>query len=109
MGHSFSLPSPSDHLPLSLAAYNCLITLSQHDKDFPPTDDESDGTTDDETESLFDESDDDTSDTDNTEILSNKSDSNTDDEACLSNNKGLQPPEYYLAEVASLDVKWLQQ
>jgi hypothetical protein len=81
----------------------------RHDKDYLSADDESDGTTDNESDSLFDEGDDDTSDTDNIEILSNESDSNTDDEAYLSDDKGPQPPEYYLAEAASLDVKRLRQ
>jgi hypothetical protein len=85
------------------------MTLSRHDKDFLPTDDESDSTTDDDTESLFDESDDNTGDTDDTEILSNESGSDTDDEACLSDDEGPHPPEYYLAEAASLDVKRLRQ
>jgi hypothetical protein len=72
-------------------------------------DDESDGTTDDETDSLFDESDDDTDDTEDTEILSNESDSDTDGEACLSNDEGPCPLEYYFAEAASLNVKRLRQ
>jgi hypothetical protein len=85
------------------------MTLSRYDEDFPSTDDESDGTTDDETDSLFDETDGETDDTDDTEILSNESDSDTDDEAWLSDDEGPQPPEYYLAEAASLDVKRLRQ
>ena len=103
------MPFPTDPLPLSLAAYDCTMTLSQHDKYIVPTDDESDSTTDDETESLFDESDDDTDNTDDTEILSSDSDSDTDDEACLSDDEGPRPPEYYLAEAASLDVKRQRQ
>jgi hypothetical protein len=85
------------------------MTLSRHNEDSHPKDDKSNSTTDDETKSLFNESDDDTSDTDDTEILSNESDSDTDDKACLSDDKGPQPPEYYLAKAASLDVKRLRQ
>jgi hypothetical protein len=85
------------------------MTLSRHNEDFLPTDDENDGTTDDETENLFDESDNDTGDIDNTEILSNENDSDTDDEVCLSDAEGPQPPEYYLAEAASINVKRLRQ
>ena len=85
------------------------MTRSRHDKDLPPTDDESNSTTDNETDSLFDESDDNTDDIDDTEVLSNKSDSNTDSEACLSDDKGPRPLEYYLAEAVSLDVKRLRQ
>jgi hypothetical protein len=81
----------------------------RYDKDYLSADDESDSTTDNESDSLFDESDDDISDTDNSEILSNESDSNTDDKVYLSDDEGPQPPEYYLAEAASLDVKRLRQ
>jgi hypothetical protein len=109
VGYSFSIPFPTDRLPLSLASYDCLITLLRHDKDFLSIDNESDSTTDDETESLFNKSNDNTGDIDNTEILSNESSSNIDDKACLSDNKGLHPLEYYLAKVVSLDVKWLRQ
>jgi hypothetical protein len=42
---------------------------------------ESGGTTDDETDSLFDESDDNTDNTEDTEVLPNESDGDTDDEA----------------------------
>jgi hypothetical protein len=85
------------------------MTQSRHDKDLPPTDNKSDSTTDNKTDSLFNESDDDTDDTDDIEVLSNKSNSNTDSDACLSNDKGPRPLEYYLAKVVSLDVKRLQQ
>jgi len=44
------------------------MTQSRHE-DFLPTDDESDSTTDKETESLFDESDNDTADTDGTQMV----------------------------------------
>ena len=85
------------------------MTLPPRDDDLLLTDDESDSTTDDETESLFNESDDDLDDTDDTEIQSNESDSDTDVEACLSDDEGPRPPEHYLAEAASLDVKRLRQ
>jgi hypothetical protein len=107
VGYSFSIPFPTDRLPLSLAAYDYLITLSRHDKDFLSTDDKSDSTTDNETKSLFDKSDDNTGDTDDIEILSNKSGSDIDDKVYLSNDKGLHPLEYYLTKVVSLDVKRL--
>lgn len=54
------------------------MTRSRQNEDFPPLDDETNGTTDDEIDSLFDKSDDGTYDTNNTEILSNKSDGDTD-------------------------------
>ena len=85
------------------------MTWARQNEDFLPIDDKTDGTTDDETDSLFDESDDDAADTDDTEILSNESDSDTDDEAWLSDDEGPRPPEYYLAEAAGLDVKRLRQ
>ena len=84
------------------------MTWSRQNEDFPSIDDKTDGTTDDETDSLFDESDDD-ADTDDTEILSNESDSDTDEEAWLSDDEGPRPPEYYLAEAAGLNVKRLRQ
>jgi hypothetical protein len=43
-----------------------VMTRSRHDKDLPPTDDVSDGTTGNENDSPFDESDDDTDNTDDT-------------------------------------------
>jgi len=52
---------------LSLAAYNHPMTLPLHDDDLLLTDDESNSTTDNETESLFNESDDDLDDTDDTD------------------------------------------
>jgi hypothetical protein len=85
------------------------MTRSRQNEDFLPTDDETDGTTDNEIDSLFDESDDGTDDTSDTEILSNESDSDTDSEAWLSNDEEQRPPEYYLAEASNLDVKQLRQ
>jgi hypothetical protein len=85
------------------------MTLSRHNKDFLSTDDESDGTTDNETDSLFDESNDDTDDIDDTEVLPNESGSDADDKACLSDDEGPRPPEYYVAEAASLNVNRLRQ
>lgn len=70
---------------------------------------ESDGTTDDESDSLFDESDDNTDDTEDTEVLPDESDSDTDDEAWLFDDVCRRPPEHYLAEAVSLDVKRLRQ
>lgn len=84
------------------------MTLPRHDNNLLLTDDESDRTTDDGTDSLFDESDNDTDNIEDIEILSNESDSDTDDEACLSDDEGPRPLEHYLAEVASLDVKRLR-
>ncbi|KAF4635233.1 hypothetical protein G7Y89_g2874 [Cudoniella acicularis] len=63
---------------------------------FLPTD-KSNSTTDDETDSLFDESNNDTNNTNITEPLYNESDSNTNDVAWASNNEGQWFPEYYLA------------
>jgi hypothetical protein len=57
------------------------MTWSRHDEDFLPMNEESGGTTDDETDSLFDESDDNTDNTEDTEVLPNESDGDTDDEA----------------------------
>ncbi len=83
------------------------MTRPRQNENFLPTDDETDGTTDDEINSLFDESDDDTNDTSDTGILSDESDGDTDSEAWLS-DKEQRPPEYYLAEASSLDVKRLR-
>jgi len=66
-------------------------------------------TADDETDSLFDESNSDTDDTEDTEVLPDESDGDTDDEAWLFDDECRRPPEYYLAEAASLDVKRLRQ
>lgn len=85
------------------------MTWPRHDEDFLPMNEESDGTTDDESDSLFDESDDNTDDTKDTEVLLDKSDSDTDDEAWLFDDVCRRPPEHYLAEAASLDVKRLRQ
>ena len=85
------------------------MTRSRQHKGFPPTDDETDGTTDNETNSLFDESDDDTDDTVDTEILSYESDHEIDVEAWLSDEEAPPPPECYLAEGENLNVKQLQQ
>lgn len=85
------------------------MTRSRQNEDFLPTDDETNGTTDDEIDSLFDKSDDGTDDTNDTEILSNKSDGDTDGEAWLSDNEERRPLEYYLAEASNLDVKRLRQ
>lgn len=85
------------------------MTLLRHNNDLVPTDNESDRMTDDDTNNLFDESDDDTDDTEDTEILSNESDSDIDDEVYLSDDEGPRPPEYYLDEAASLDVKRKRQ
>ncbi len=88
------------------------MTLSRQNEYFLSADDETDGTTDDELESLFDESDesdesdDDTNDTD---ILTNESDGDTDSDAWLSDDEDQRPPEYYLAEASNLDVKRLRQ
>ena len=68
----------------------------------------SDDTTDDETYSLFDENEDGTDDTDGTEVLTDESDSDADD-AWLFDDVCKRPPEYYLAEGASLDVNCLRQ
>jgi hypothetical protein len=57
------------------------MTRPQQHKDFLLTDDETNSTTDEEINSLFDESDDSINDTSDTEILSNKSDSDTDAKA----------------------------
>jgi hypothetical protein len=85
------------------------MTRSRQNEDFLPLDDETDGTTDDEIDSLFDKSDDGTYDTNNTEILSNKSDGDTDGKAWLSDNEELRPLEYYLAKALNLGVKRLRQ
>jgi hypothetical protein len=82
------------------------MTWPRHDEDLMPIDDNTDGTTDYESDSLFDESDDDT---DDTEILPDESEGDTDNEAWLSDNEGQRPPEYYLAESENLDVKRLRQ
>jgi hypothetical protein len=77
------------HLALSLATYNCLITLLQHNKDFLSTDNKSDNTTDNETKSLFNNSNNNISNTNDIEILSNEIDSNTDDKVYLSDDREL--------------------
>lgn len=58
--------------PLRLA-----IAWSRHDKHLLLIDDKSDSTTDNETDSLFDKSDDNIDDTDHIEILSDKSDNDS--------------------------------
>jgi hypothetical protein len=83
------------------------MTLLQHNEDFPSTDDKSNSTIDNETKSLFDDSNNNTSNTNDIEILSNKINSNIDNKVYLSDDKGLQPSEYYLAKVVSLNVKRL--
>jgi hypothetical protein len=85
------------------------MTRSRQNEDFLPTDDETDGTKDNEIDGLFDESGDGTDDTSDTEILSNKSDGDTDGEAWLSDDEEQRPLEYYLAEASNLDVKRLRQ
>ena len=62
---------------------------------------------DNETNSLFDESDDDTDNTEDIEILSRESNSDTDNKIYLSNDKGLCSPKYYLTKGVSLNVNWL--
>ncbi len=81
------------------------MTWSRRNKDLLPIDDKSDDTIDNETDSLFNKSDDNIDDIDDIEVLSNKSDSNTDSKAYLSDDKGLHSLEYYLAKVVSLDIK----
>jgi hypothetical protein len=85
------------------------MTRSRQNEDFLPTDDETDSTTDGEIDSLFDKSDIGTDDTNDTEILSDESDGDTDGEAWLSGNEEQRPPEYYLAEASNLDLKRLRQ
>jgi len=68
------------------------MTLPQHDEGLRPRDIDGDGTTDDETGSLFDESENSTDDTEVTEILSSNSDSDTEDEAYLSEDERPRPP-----------------
>ena len=85
------------------------MTRSRHNGNFLRTDDKNDGTTSDESDSLFDASDDNTENTDDTEILSEESDNDVDTEALLSDDEGPRPPEYYLAEAESLDVNRLRQ
>src|ERR1700730_17317771 len=85
------------------------MTWPRHDEDFLAMNEESDGTTDDETDSLFDESDDNTDNTEDTEVLPDESDGDTDDEAWLFDDECRRPQEYCLAEAASLDVKRLRQ
>jgi hypothetical protein len=68
------------------------MTQSQQNEDFLPSDDETDGTTDDEFDSLFD-----------------KSDGDSDSEAWLSDDEEQRPPEYYLTGASNLDVKQLRQ
>ncbi len=82
------------------------MALSRQNEDFLSADDRIDGTTDDELESLFDESDDDT---DGTDILTNECDGDTDSDACLSDDEDQRPREYYLTEASNLDVKRLRQ
>jgi hypothetical protein len=65
--------------------------------------------TDDESDSLFDESDDNTDDTEFAEVLPDESDSDTDDDAWLFDNVYRRPSEHYLAEAARLNVKRLWQ
>jgi hypothetical protein len=78
-------------------------------------DNESDGTTDEDTESLFDESADESADEtdittdDDTDSLLGDSDDNTDDEESLFDDEERHPPEYYLNGAANLDVKRLRQ
>jgi hypothetical protein len=82
------------------------MAWSQDDEYVLPMDEKSDGTTESDTDSLFDGNDD--NDTDDTEVLSDMTEeSDTDDD--LSDDEGQRPPEYYLAEVANLDVKRLRQ
>jgi hypothetical protein len=83
------------------------MTPSRHNNKSAFNDDETDDATDSECESLFDASDDDASDTDGTNFLSDDNDIDEDDE--LSNDEGLQPRETYQAEVTSLDVKRVRQ
>jgi hypothetical protein len=74
--------------------------------DDTPTDEESDGTTfvnpdsDDESDSSTDV---------DSDIFSDRSDEDTDDEASLFDEEEQHPPEYYLAESASLDASRLRQ
>lgn len=79
----------------------------RHDEDFQPINEESDGTTDDESDSLFNESDDNIDDIEDIEVLPNESDSDIDDEAWLFDNVYRRPLEHYLVKAASLDVKRL--
>jgi hypothetical protein len=85
------------------------MTWPRHDEDFLPMNKESNGTTDDKSNSLFDKSNNNTDDTEDTEVLLNESDSDTNDEAWLFDNVCKRPLEHYLAEAASLDVKRLRQ
>ncbi|PQE05392.1 C2H2 finger domain-containing protein [Rutstroemia sp. NJR-2017a BBW] len=85
------------------------MTLPQHDEDlFYPTDEENDYTTDDEFNSIFDEGIDNTNDRNDTQILSDETDSDTEEE-WLFDDEGQRPPEFYLSEAADLNVKRLRQ
>jgi DNA-nicking Smr family endonuclease len=85
------------------------MTRPRHDEDFLPMNEERDGTTDDESDSLFDESDNNTDDTEDTEVLPDESDSDSDDEAWLFDDVCKRPPEYDRAEAENLDVQRLRQ
>ena len=85
------------------------MTWLRHDEDFLPMNEESDGTMDDECDSLFNESDDNIDDIEDIKVLLNESDSDTDDEAWLFDDVCRRPLKHYLAEAASLNVKRLRQ
>jgi hypothetical protein len=83
--------------------------MSQYDE-YLSSDDEADRTTDDDNDSLFDESGDETDITIDSDIdsLSDNSKYDTDDEASLSDDE-VQPPEYYLNGAANLDPQRLRR
>lgn len=84
--------------------------MPQHDE-YMSSDDEADRTTDDDNDSLFDESGDETDITIDSEIdsFSENSNDDTDDEASLFDDEEVHPPEYYLNGAANLDPQRLRQ
>jgi len=85
------------------------MTLSQQNEDFLSANDKTDDTTNDKVKSLFNESDKSEDDTNNTDILINKSDSDTDNNTWLFDNEKQHFFKYYLVEALNLNVKQLQQ
>lgn len=83
----------------------------RRNKDYLPISDEFDSTRHSDTDSLFDSSDDKADAVSDTDLESSleEVDSNTDEDNNLFDNEVRQPPEYYLAIAANLNVRRLRQ